>query len=211
MRSAYLFTPAFIVVLATRASAFDVAAMTPPYSAVNIWSLLNNPQAKKELKITTDQEKGIQASVDKWQKASSRDADTIYKWSGPGKEAKIRALTKQRAEELFGWLGQTLRPEQIKRLKQIMLQQHGMSVLDHPEIRAVLKLDDAQVKHLKAIFEKARNDLAARAQAGKISRQDGAKQFHALGFGVPDQVREALTEQQRQTLKDLLGEPYPFQ
>src|SRR5262249_36930349 len=155
---------------------------------------------------TKDQEKGIQASLDKWKKASSGDADTIFKWSGPDKEVKVRALTKQRAEELFGWLNETLKPEQIKRLKQIMLQQQGMAVLDHPEILEVLKLNGEQVKNLKAIFEKARNDLAARAQAGRISRQDAAKQFKAMRFGVPDKVRQAPTEQQRKTLKELLGE-----
>jgi hypothetical protein len=211
MRSAYIFTPALMVAFATSASGVDLAAMTPPYTAVNIWSLLNNPQAKNELKITKAQEKGIQAAIEKWKKASSRDDDTIYKWRGPDKEAKIRALRKQRADELFGWLGATLKPEQIKRLKQIMLQQQGMTVLDHPEIREALKLNGEQVKNLKTIFEKARNDLAAKAQAGRISRQEGAKQYMALGFGVPEQVREALTEQQRQTLKELLGEPYPFQ
>ena len=211
MRSAYTFTSTLMLVLATSALAADLAASRPLYNPADIWSRLNDANAKNELKITKQQEKGVNACFDQHRKASERDAETIFKWTGPDKEAKVRALGTQRGEELLRSLGRVLNATQVQRLKQILLQEWGITLFHHPEIRQALKLSDQQVATLKAIYDKLCNDLALELKNKRLTPQEAQSQYLTLSKGAPDQVRAALTEQQRKTLNDLLGKPYRFQ
>jgi hypothetical protein len=199
------------LVITRGAFASDLAALIPVYKPVDIVMLLNDQKVKTELKITRDQDRAVKACLAKCGEKQSRDPDTIYKMTGPNKEAKVRALTKQRAEEMFQSLGRVLSPGQVKRLKQIMVQQWGIVVFDHPGILEALKLNDGQAVRLKSIHEQMQREIIKNASDGRISRQDAQKQYNALSRGVPDRVRAALTEDQRTALNDLLGQPYSFQ
>jgi hypothetical protein len=186
-----------------------LADLVPPYTTANITGLLNDEQAIKELKITKDQTAAIKKIVEKSQKNSSGDADKIYKMpEGPDKYPKIRALTAQRAEQLFQDLGKTLSSAQVKRLKQIMLQLQGITVFEHPEIRAQLKLSDADVTRLTAEYDRLKKQIQQQALAGKIAMKNANDRLKAMSTGIPDGVRAELNEQQRKTLQELLGEPY---
>jgi hypothetical protein len=210
MRSA--FTAAFGVVLTlvlVRAvAAGSISDTTPPYLPSNIASLLQDAKVRKALNIASYQEAGIKASLAKW--SLSRDVATITDMQGPDKDARARAYSARRADELFRSLGRVLSPGQLKRLKQIMLQQWGILVFDFAEIREALRLSAQGAETLHKIHEDEINELAMRVRDGKLSQLDGSKQYEALTRGVSARVRSALTEEQQQTLNDLLGAPHPF-
>jgi hypothetical protein len=109
MRFAYAFALALVLVLTTGAVANDIV---PPYNPHKLAALLNDPKVKNQLKITKEQEKGVQASLDKWRKASDGDSDTIFKMKGTDKEkfAQVRALGTKRGDQLLKWLGGTVGP-----------------------------------------------------------------------------------------------------
>jgi hypothetical protein len=129
---------------------------------------------------------------------------------GSNKErfAQTRALDTRRSEQLFEMLGSVLRPEQTKRLKQIMAQNLGMRLFDHPEVRDMLGLSAKNVEELDAIYKKLRDQPVRDFLDKKISREEGQKRHEALGSVVPEEVRAALSDSQRRMLEDLLGEPY---
>lgn len=206
----FIFAPALTLMLAGNAAAEDPPAhLGPLYQPFEIVANLRDPKIAKELKMTKEQEKVFKSDTKHFTFPDT--PKELEKLKGAEKEAKRRAFMAKKADENFAWAGKTLRPEQIKRLKQVMLRAKGMQLFDHPEIRELLKIDAAMVKDLKAAHEKAMVYYVGEINAGRISREEGRKIYNTdLGFGVPEKVREQLNDEQRKKLQDLLGEPYTF-
>jgi hypothetical protein len=180
------------------------------YNPIDIVTLLTiDKGVKAELKLTKNQELAINAGLKQWREDSSRDFVETQKWTGPDKDAKIRARGTQRSKEIFQALGPVLRPNQVKRLKEILLQQWGISLFDHPEIRKDLKLNDQKVVQLRAIHAQMKTDIQ-KAANGKPASEELRKQYKSLSRGVPDKVRNALSKEQQDKLDDMLGERYSF-
>jgi hypothetical protein len=103
-----------------------------------------------------------------------------------------------------------LTERQEKRLKQIILQWWSVGLFEHPEIRKALQLGDKDVQALREEYEKLKEDVGKEIRDKGMSPSEAHKKFSHLAFGVPDRVRERLTEAQQKKLKELLGPPYNF-
>jgi hypothetical protein len=200
---------AFVLALVlVQPAAGGVGDLSPVYTPGTIVGVLQDSKVKKALNIVKYQEAGLKATLATWN--MRQDDDAIFKMKGPDKEAKIRAFTERRANELFKSLSRVLSPQQLKRLKQILLQKWGILIFEFPEIREALKLSTQEAENLQKIFEDSRNDVVKKILDGKLSREEGSRQYLRLAQRVPDQIRSALSEEQRKILDDLLGAPYPF-
>jgi hypothetical protein len=211
MKSTVAILLVLTLVTAGVAWAGGLTGLLPPYKSVDIATLLENASIKKELRMTKQQEAAVKPRVSKCMEKTGNDAAAIFKMTGPNKDAQIRALTKKRAEEMFQSIGQVLSPSQLKRLKQIMLQQWGIVLFDFPEIREALKLGDAQLAKLKQTHEEISRKLQKDTIDGKITRDEAVKQASVHSRGICDRVRAGLTQEQQRTLNDLLGASYRFQ
>jgi hypothetical protein len=210
MRSACIPALVLTLVLVRAVSADGLADIIPLYSPGGIISILEDEKGKKALNIASYQEAGIKASLKDWSRKQHQDADTIYKMTGPDKEARVRALTERRASELIQSLSRVLSPQQLKRLKQILLQAWGIVLFEFPEIRDALKLSAREADRLTKIYEDMRNEIAKKVLDRKLTQEEGWKQYQGLSRGVPDRVRAALSDDQQRILDDLLGSPYPW-
>jgi hypothetical protein len=193
---------------ATGAVADGVENLIPLYNPYQMKWLLNDQNVKSELRISRDQEKGIQATLKKWDQLTSKDNDTKFKMTGPDKFAQTRALDTRRGEQLLQMLSSVLGTGQVNRLKQIVAQSLGMRLFNHPEIRDALGLSAAKVAELHAIYKQLRDQPAKDFLDKKISREEGQKRYSSIGNVVPEEVRAALSDQQRRTLEDILGPVY---
>jgi hypothetical protein len=202
---------ALTVLLVGGAFANLLTETAPPYRPFNIALLLNDPKAKTELRIAKTQEKGIAACLEEWRVKFRGDGDTINKMTGPDKDAKIRALTKRRSDEVLQSLGRVLSPSQLKRLKQILLQQWRVNLFDHPEIRQALALSDAQAARIHSTHEQIQLEIMKQLKEGRITPDDATRQTNALAKNVHPRVRGTLSEEQRQALDDLIRAPYRFE
>jgi argonaute-like protein implicated in RNA metabolism and viral defense len=188
-----------------------LADSIPPFTPTNISTLLIDEQVIKELRITKDQTMAVKKIVAKSQERSRGDAEKIIKMpDAADKYPKIRALTALRADQLFQDLGSALSPSQVQRLKQIMLQQQGISIIKMPEIRAQLELSDNDVRRLIDLNDKLKKQIQEQALHNEMSRKDANDKLQAMSKGISDGVRAELNEQQQATLNELLGKPYPF-
>jgi hypothetical protein len=188
------------------------------YSSLNVLTFFTD-EMKAELKITADQQRGLKASEERRNKIWQRYAQAIGKVANSTtpereKNAKLRALETQAVDDLFKVYGETLRPAQVKRMKQIVLQVRGMEIFDYPEVRAALKIGDKEVRELRAAYDKLAikmvAQLRAEVQAKKISAQDAARKASSMSHSVPESVRESLSKEQQGVLEDLLGEKYNY-
>jgi hypothetical protein len=214
----FVLTSALTLVFVGNTSADNPAESRALYAPGCIFGFFT-ADAKAELKITKEQEKALKASEEKrqkiWQKHVEAEGKVIKAKLPKGEQnAKLRALETKVVDELFASIGETLRPEQLKRMKQIILQVKGMEIFDYPEIREALKIGDKEVKTLHAAYDKLaheeRQKLQAAVQAKKITSEEAARQAFSWTFSVPDQVRESLSKQQKRILEDLLGEKYRY-
>jgi hypothetical protein len=169
---------------------------------------------RKDLNITKEQLAAVEKVFAKQRQREGGDADKIFKMKGPDKDAKIRALYQSRGEEFLQTLGQALRPDQIKRLKQIIHQQCGITLLDYPEIQSALGMSQDQATKLTAMYEQVKldmqKDFIAQMREKKITREEANDRLNALAKGIPDPIRAKMTREQRVILADLLGPPYAF-
>ncbi len=192
------------------ALAGDLENIIPLYNPFHATQMLGDPKVKNELRISADQDKSVKATLKQFDKLTSKDNDTKFKMKGSDKErfAQTRALDTRRGEQLFQMLGSVLRPEQTKRLKQMMAQSLGMRLFDHSDVRDMLGLSAEKVAELHAIFKQLRDQSVKDFLDKKISREEGQKRYSDLGNVVPEEVRAALGDSQRRMLEELLGEPY---
>jgi hypothetical protein len=188
------------------------------YSATYLLTLFSKYEMA-ELKITADQERSLKANQSKKDKLWKAYMDELTKLnksklSEKDKNAKHRALETQVSNDLLDLYGESLRPEQVKRIKQITLQVKGMEIFDYPEIRSALKITDKQVKTLQSAFDKLAQetlaDLRADVKAKRITEQEAARKASAMSSSVPERVRESLNNDQKKTLEDLLGPKYTY-
>jgi hypothetical protein len=199
-----------LVVPCRESYAGGFADTVPPYEPVDIVLFIQSEEGRKALNTVQYQEAGIRTTLESFQKAHRQDADIVLAMKGPGSQAKIRALTARRSDELFRSLERVVSPEQLKRLKQILLQKWGMGLLEHPEIRESLKLSAEDAARLNRLYGGLRNDIVKQIHDRRITQQEAAELFRDLSNGVPVPVRAALTEKQQQVLDDLLGPPFQF-
>jgi hypothetical protein len=208
---------ALTLLLAGATSASD-AEKRGLYPALNVLGFFTD-ETKAALKVTPDQARRLKSGEDQRNKVWRRYADATVKVTNSRlpereKNVQLRTLETQAAEELFRLYGETLRPDQVKRMRQIVLQVRGMEVFDHPEVRKTMKIGDAEVKKLRAAYNRLAQetvaDLRAQVQAKKITDKDAARQAIAMSVSVPESVRASLSQEQKRVLQDLLGEKYTY-
>ena len=183
-----------------------------------IGALLDNKDVQKELNLTDDQiEKAKKVATDVREKhqddfAKLRDVPMEERFQ------KMMALGKEVTDETLKGLGDTLKPEQTKRLKQVLLQQQvqspfggGPSVFLTPDVEEALKLTDKQKDDLKTMAEDYRKDVREafqNAQGG--DRQEAAKKMASMRKEAMDNALKVLDDKQKATWEELNGKPVDF-
>ncbi len=174
----------------------------PPYDVAfdDSFTLLQDDAACKELKVGDDQIPKIDAALLPVRK--HYEEETIRLHDVPTREAMRQYPEVRKKTEEAGWkaLDGVLRPEQMKRFKQIVFQRRGPAVFADPEVQKRLGMTDEQ-KALATKFE---------AERRKKSGQDGAG-ADELEKLEAEQIRKTvdiLTDKQKTVWDDLTGEPF---
>jgi hypothetical protein len=184
-----------------------------------IGALLDSKDVQKELNLTDDQvEKAKKVATEVREKhqddfAKLRDVPMEERFQ------KMMALGKEVTDETLKGLGDTLKPEQTKRLKQLLLQQQvqspfggGPSVFLTPDVEEALKLTDKQKDDLKTMAEDFRKDVREAFQgAGQGGdRQELAKKMASMRKEAMDNALKVLDDKQKATWEELTGKPVDF-
>jgi len=215
---AVIFASAIMLMPAANTCAGSDAEKRALYSAVNVVNFFTK-ETTAELKVTLAQQQILKAGRDKRDKIWRKYAEECGKVGRSNlregeKNARLRALETKASDDLFRAFGEALRPDQVKRMKQIVLQVRGMEVFDYPEVRDALKIGDKEARVLRDAYDKlAREmvaDLKAQVSAKRISSEEAARKATSMTLSVPAEVRESLSADQRKVLEDLLGEKYTY-
>jgi len=183
---------------------------------MDLSTLVVNKSVQEEVKMTPEQvEKFTKVSEEM---KSKRGEGTKGKGGDKGKGGFDReAFQKAREERVAAYtkvMDETLKPEQIKRIKQIELQQGGLAVYTKENVQKELKLTDKQTTEIKEISEETQKDIGQLTrdlfggQGNQEKAAEARKKIEGLRKEAEEKITGLLTEDQKKTWKTMVGEKF---
>ena len=168
----------------------------------NSLSLLTQKSVQDELKMSEEQIKKATEQADKQREAFAGLRDL----SQEERQAKMQEAAKANQAVL----AEILKEDQLKRFKQISLQQRGAQALADPEVAQSLGLSTEQKDRIGAIQEASQGELREifQAGAGGGDRAELQKKAEALRASVNEKAAAVLTPEQQTKWKEMNGAPF---
>lgn len=190
----------------------------PSPFARSAWRLLDRKPVQDELKLTEDQLAKLMQVYDQHAKAMSfTETGGMTDWD---LEKRNESWMKKDEKEI----AKILDSAQLKRLKQIHMQQRGgkRAWLDD-DVAKALKLSNlqkGQIKEIQAQFQKEQRDAFPRGGNRDANRDEKEKQaarekmreqMQELTKKYDDDLTNVLTAEQQVKWQDMIGEPFKFE
>ncbi len=161
--------------------------------------LLAQKSVQDELKLSEDQVKKVKDLSDK-QRGSFQGLRDLSPEERQKKMQEARKANDKAVADI-------LKAEQLKRLKQISLQQRGARAFSDPETAKALHLTDGQTEKVKTILEASRPAGGQRGQRGQRTEEERQK-LDAARKATNEKLMNVLTSEQKAKWKELTGEPF---
>lgn len=216
------------------AALFKIGRAVQRVVGENPGMLAVNPGVQKEIKLDDDQIKAVREKVqplgfgfggggfgkkdaspeakekmmamfEKFQKLMDVPEDKL--------EDKIKETFKEEIEGPNKEVEKILKPEQMKRLKQIGRQQGGAGAYLKTENAKDLELKDDQKTKIKEIDTELQKDIAELFSGGGMGgfSAETREKMVALNKEAAEKAAAVLTDAQKSKWKELVGEPYTVQ
>lgn len=166
--------------------------------------LLMNPAVVKELELTEEQQAKLREIGQQMRERMREQFSGFRDLSPEEREARFREMREKmeaQVKEIQEKVNQILLPHQVKRLDQITFQMRARigggglgGLIDDQEMVKQLGLTEEQVQKLRQIRDEARERLRTLPQ--QIQKE------------AEEKAMNVLTEQQKQMLKELMGERF---
>jgi len=183
--------------------------------------LLMNSSVQKELKLSDDQIKKITDANQSIRDKHRDDFEAVRKLEGDEQREKREALGKTMREETDKAVGEILKPDQSKRLKEIQLQQEGARAFNEADVQKALNLTDDQKEKIKTINDDASKEMrdlfpprgrrgggGGGAPPDPSAFQERMKKMADMRKETLDKVTSVLTDDQKKTWKEMTGTPF---
>jgi hypothetical protein len=174
-------------------------------------SLLLMESVHKELQLSMEQVQRVKeiAREARLQRRGEFDGLLKQKQSSEERRSRVLEIMKQVSREVTEKVRPVLKPEQLRRLRQIELQEMGLRAFDDPEVVRTLQLTEAQKQRLHNAAEEAAEQMRKLFKEGPLGNYvEGLKAMRARRQQGVEHVLAVLTPEQRSAWKQLVGEPY---
>jgi hypothetical protein len=162
--------------------------------------LIRDPGVQADLKLRDDQKTAVRHVLDEidgplWLLRDANAEDGGDRLQALIAKAKIA-------------LNSTLKPDQWKRIDQIVLQAQGPEALSLPAVAQKLALSADQKKEIREAIESRRKELQELVeQVKKGTEKDGQEKANKIRSAAQEQLLAILTESQRKQWAALQGKP----
>lgn len=172
-------------------------------------ALAQNAAVQKEIEAVEDQVAAITKLAEEGRAARGEGQRIDFRNMTDEQRAELRARREKETTAANAKLAEILLPHQIKRLKEIRIQQLGTAAVSDPEVAAALKLTDKQKADLEAAAtadREAMQQAFQRGGGGQGQNQDQARaRFQELRTKAEQRVLDVLTADQKAELDKLKG------
>lgn len=114
-------------------------------------------------------------------------------------------------EALLKALGEVLEKDQMKRLKQIELQQRGPRAFADGKVQEALKFNDDQKDQVKTILEEVGKEMREIFKGGKDDFKANFEKMANLQKEAKEKLTGILTADQKKAWKQMLGEEFKME
>lgn len=157
--------------------------------------LLTQKSVQDELKLSEEQVKQVKEFQEK-QRADRPN------FQGLEREEIQKKLAERRKAESEA-IAKILKPEQVKRARQIALQQQGARALNNEEVAKALNVTDEQKEKIRDIQRKSFEEMRG------IGRGEEARtKIQELVKATNEKVLGVLTAEQKTKFKEMQGKPF---
>jgi hypothetical protein len=157
--------------------------------------LLSNTDLQKELKISDDQMSAMKELAGKAEELTKKRGEMLRGGGGGGniREAmqELQTATTELAKEAKTAMDKALTDDQKKRLKQINVQRMGMAAFNDDDVKAALKLTDAQTETITKMAREMRTAMTELRTEMGLGGRGGAGGGGAGGGARPDPEKMA--------------------
>jgi Spy/CpxP family protein refolding chaperone len=159
--------------------------------------LLNQKSVQEELKLSEEQ---VKKANELWEK-QRESFQGLRDLSQEERRTKLQEAAKANDKAV----AEILKPEQLKRVKQIALQQQGARALANPEVAKTLNLSDEQKNKIQDIQSKAFEEMRG---LGRDQGEEARQKRQEVMKATNEKVMGVLTAEQKTKLKAMQGEPF---
>jgi hypothetical protein len=166
-------------------------------------TLLRMPEVQAELKLTDEQKTKVTEMLEK-QRGQGRGQG----FRDLSREEREKQLAERRAaaqKELAAFLN----ADQLKRYRQLQLQQQGLPALRETALQDELKLTPEQRTKVATILQEQSEEMRS-AFGGGGDRGAARSQMEAIRKKTSEKLEALLTDDQKKRWKEMLGEPFKF-
>lgn len=170
-------------------------------------SLLWLEKVQKELKLSDDQ---ITKGKDILTKVREKHQDELTKLQSldeKDRAVKARELRKKMSDETNKELAQVLKPDQLKRLKQINLQVLGVQAFRNTSVRKALKITDDQNKKLTDEADKSVKEIRQLLEKKAGNFNEASEQITQIRNESMSKALALLKDDQKKAWHTLTGKP----
>ena len=176
--------------------------------------LLTDPKNQKELNLDEEQVKKAVATTEAALKRVREMRDEARELESKTPGAGVEALAKQKgvvAADYKKAIAAILKPEQLKKLREITIRQIQHKIFEDPEVRSEFKLTQeqhAKIKEIDARFQKQMQENS-RLMLNPETRVPASLQSREISRRVKEDVLEVFTEEQKIQWEVMHGPPSP--
>jgi Spy/CpxP family protein refolding chaperone len=226
MRSSakWLLTAAFVAVAPAPAfGQYSLVLLGMLQNGLGSPFLLTNPGVQREIQLTDEQRDKFRAIVKEMGGKYEPDMEQAAT-DGDKKKLLLVAykFAKETSDKVNKAIPDVLRPEQIKRLKQIEIQVNGIISLNKSDIQKRLALTDEQKKEIKEIGDKFKGDVFKLVNDTSDSLPQGrpllaarsvlqaARTVRVKSEVATEKALDRLTDEQKKVWNEMTGAKFAF-
>jgi Spy/CpxP family protein refolding chaperone len=170
---------------------------------LNLSRLVGIEQVQKELKVT-DEQKTKLAELRREGRGGGGGGGGNFQNMSEEERAKFFDEMRKQSEERNKKVEAILDADQLKRAKEILLQQQGNGALANPEVAKELALSEDQVAQIKTISEESGKQMRELFRPG-ADRDEMRKKMEELRKNTDEEYMAVLTEEQKAKFAALKG------
>lgn len=193
----YMTAPVSLALALPLALAQQPEGRGPVRGGPSAFATLRQKTAMLELKLSEKQ-------VEKIKETMMVNRDKILDAIEKGDRAKAAAATRERDKVLF----EVLTPEQGKRLRELVLQVHGLWAMTEPDTAKELQLTEEQKTKLQHLQRETEARMAKLFKGEAATRTEAQKKLAEFHTTANEKGLELLTAEQRAKWKSLSGAPF---
>jgi hypothetical protein len=171
--------------------------------------LFLNPGIHDELRLTPAQQDQIRDALQEVRKRFRGELKDVRDAGQEDVPEKRHGVRQHLLEEAFRVVAGILRPEQLKRLREIEVQTRGPGAFADPAVQAALGLTEEQKHQIRHAAESARREMQEWFRLGEAAEDEaGGDVIRELKRQILENILSSLSDRQRTVWQELTGAPF---